>query len=122
SLPDGLPIFGTVATPGAAAPGRAGDQPPGGAGRLLRSGQGTGPAHHCYPPRHLLRRPAMTPGLHIEPHHHNETGTWSYLVHLDGDAVVIDPVLDYDPATDRVGTGSADRSEERRVGKESSAR
>lgn len=50
----------------------------------------------------------MTPGLHIEPHHHNETGTWSYLVHLEGDAVVIDPVLDYDPATDRVGTGSAD--------------
>lgn len=50
----------------------------------------------------------MTPGLHIEPFHHTGTGTWSYLVHLDGDAVIIDPVLDYDPATDRVGTASAD--------------
>ena len=49
----------------------------------------------------------MTPGLRIEPFHHPGTGTWSYLVHLDGDAVVIDPVLDYDPATDRIGTDSA---------------
>src|SRR5690606_34915443 len=106
--PPGPQPVGAVAAPGAAATGRAGDQPTRSAGRLLRPGQGTGHAHHCYPPRHLLRRPAMTPGLHIEPFHHTGTGTWSYLVHLDGDAVIIDPVLDYDPATDRVGTASAD--------------
>ena len=33
----------------------------------------------------------MTSALHIEPFFHEGTGTWTYVVHRDGDAVVIDP-------------------------------
>lgn len=44
--------------------------------------------------------------LHIEPFFHAGTGTWTYVVHRDGDAVVIDPVLDYDPKSGRIGTES----------------
>ena len=44
--------------------------------------------------------------LHIEPFFHAGTGTWTYVVHHAGDAVVIDPVLDYDPKSGRVGTES----------------
>jgi glyoxylase-like metal-dependent hydrolase (beta-lactamase superfamily II) len=47
----------------------------------------------------------MAPG--IEPFFHAPTGTWTYVVHDAGDAVVIDPVLDYDPASGRVATDSA---------------
>lgn len=44
--------------------------------------------------------------LHIEPFFHEGTGTWTYVVQRDGDAVVIDPVLDYDPKSGRIGTES----------------
>ena len=47
----------------------------------------------------------MTSDLHIEPFFHEVTGTWTYVIHRDGDAVVIDPVLDYDPKS---GKASAD--------------
>jgi glyoxylase-like metal-dependent hydrolase (beta-lactamase superfamily II) len=50
-------------------------------------------------------RPAVT------PFHHPPTGTWTYVV-ADGntrDAVVIDPVLDYDWRSGRTGTNSADQ-------------
>lgn len=46
------------------------------------------------------------PTLHIEPFFHAGTGTWTYVVHRGADAVVIDPVLDYDPKSGRVGTES----------------
>lgn len=48
----------------------------------------------------------MTTTLRIEPFFHAGTGTWTYVVHRDGDAVVIDPVLDYDPKSGRIGTDS----------------
>lgn len=44
--------------------------------------------------------------LRIEPFFHAATGTWTYVVHRNGDAVVIDPVLDYDPKSGRMGTDS----------------
>ena len=44
--------------------------------------------------------------LRIEPFFHADTGTWTYVVHRGGDAVVIDPVLDYDPKSGRIGTDS----------------
>jgi glyoxylase-like metal-dependent hydrolase (beta-lactamase superfamily II) len=43
----------------------------------------------------------------IEPFFHAATGTWSYLVAQGADAVVVDPVLDYDPASGGIGTTSA---------------
>lgn len=49
--------------------------------------------------------PSETPV--IEPFFHADTGTWSYVVSAAGDAVVIDPVLDYDPASGRIATASA---------------
>ena len=48
----------------------------------------------------------MATPLHIEPFFHAGTGTWTHVVHRDGDAVVIDPVLDYDPKSGRIGTES----------------
>lgn len=45
----------------------------------------------------------------VQPFHHAGTGTWSYVVH-DPDslaAVVIDPVLDFDAASGRTATTSA---------------
>lgn len=48
----------------------------------------------------------MTMPLHIEPFFHAGTGTWTYVVHRGADAVVIDPVLDYDPKSGRIGTES----------------
>ncbi|MDO5504969.1 MAG: MBL fold metallo-hydrolase [Pseudoxanthomonas suwonensis] len=48
----------------------------------------------------------MASELHIEPFFHEDTGTWTYVVHRDGDAVVIDPVLDYDPASGRIDDAS----------------
>ena len=48
----------------------------------------------------------MTDSLHIAPFFHESTGTWTYVIHRDGDAVVIDPVLDYDPTSGTVGIDS----------------
>jgi glyoxylase-like metal-dependent hydrolase (beta-lactamase superfamily II) len=45
----------------------------------------------------------------VEAFFHADTGTFSYVVHHAGSAVVIDPVLDYDAASARTGTTSADR-------------
>lgn len=49
----------------------------------------------------------MIDSLKVEPFFHDDTGTWSYVVSQGRDAVVIDPVLDYDPASGRVATRSA---------------
>ncbi|MFD0739220.1 MBL fold metallo-hydrolase [Lysobacter koreensis] len=47
--------------------------------------------------------------LHVQPFHHAGTGTWSYIVSDTGtaQAAIIDPVLDFDAATGRASTGSA---------------
>lgn len=47
--------------------------------------------------------------LHVQPFHHAGTGTWSYLVADTGtaQAAIIDPVLDFDAASARVSTPSA---------------
>lgn len=45
----------------------------------------------------------MSDALHIEPFFHAGSGTWTYLIHRSGDAVAIDPVLDYDPKSGRIG-------------------
>src|SRR3546814_6639749 len=55
------------------------------------------------PPRRLAMRPDVL------PFRHTDSGTWSYLV-LDpdgGEAALVDPVLDYDAASGRTGTQSA---------------
>jgi glyoxylase-like metal-dependent hydrolase (beta-lactamase superfamily II) len=49
----------------------------------------------------------METALEIQPFFHTATGTWSYVVSRGGDAVVIDPVLDYDPKSGRVSTDNA---------------
>lgn len=49
----------------------------------------------------------MIDSLTIRPFFHEDTGTWSYVVSQDRDAVVIDPVLDYDPASGEITTHSA---------------
>ena len=51
----------------------------------------------------------MTTALHITSFFHDATGTWTHVVQRDGDAVVIDPVLDYDPKSGRIGTESLQR-------------
>lgn len=45
----------------------------------------------------------------VHPFRHAGTGTWSYVVADagSGDAAIIDPVLDFDMASGRTGTGSA---------------
>jgi glyoxylase-like metal-dependent hydrolase (beta-lactamase superfamily II) len=48
----------------------------------------------------------MTDTLHIAPFFHEGTGTWTYVLHRDGDAVVIDPVLDYDPKSGKADIDS----------------
>jgi glyoxylase-like metal-dependent hydrolase (beta-lactamase superfamily II) len=48
----------------------------------------------------------MDTPLHVEPFFHAGTGTWTYVVNRGADAVVIDPVLDYDPKSGRIGTES----------------
>ena len=48
----------------------------------------------------------MTDPLHVESFFHEGTGTWTHVVHRGIDAVVIDPVLDYDPKSGRIGTDS----------------
>ena len=45
--------------------------------------------------------------LVIQPFFHEATGTWSYVVSRGRDAVVIDPVLDYDPRSSTIATQSA---------------
>ncbi|HMB43284.1 MAG TPA: MBL fold metallo-hydrolase [Luteimonas sp.] len=47
--------------------------------------------------------------LLIQPFLHPGSGTWSYVVSRGIDAVVIDPVLDYDAPSGRIGTNSASR-------------
>ena len=49
----------------------------------------------------------MTADPHVQPFFHAGTGTWTYVVHAGRDAVVIDPVLDYDHRSGRIHTGSA---------------
>lgn len=49
----------------------------------------------------------MIDSLKVAPFFHDDTGTWSYVVSQGRDAVVIDPVLDYDPASGRIDTRSA---------------
>ena len=43
--------------------------------------------------------------LHVQPFHHADTGTWSYLVSDTASArgAIIDPVLDFDPHSGRTG-------------------
>lgn len=47
----------------------------------------------------------------VTPFRHEPSGTWTYVVadERTRDAVVIDPVLDYDSRSARTGTGSAER-------------
>lgn len=49
----------------------------------------------------------MSAELTIQPFFHDATNTWSYVVSRGRDAVVIDPVLDYDPRSATVATDSA---------------
>ena len=46
---------------------------------------------------------------HVQPFHHADTGTWSYVVHDPGSraALVIDPVLDFDAKSGRTATTAA---------------
>ncbi len=46
---------------------------------------------------------------HVQPFFHETTNTWTYLVHAGRDAVVIDPVLDYEQRSGRIHTGSASK-------------
>ena len=50
----------------------------------------------------------MATDLHIQPFFHEGTGTWTYVVARGGDAAIIDPVLDYDPKSGRLGSESID--------------
>lgn len=49
--------------------------------------------------------------IHIEPFYDSRTSTWSYVVHATDapQAVVIDPVLDFDSKSGRVWTESVER-------------
>ncbi len=49
----------------------------------------------------------MDADIGIESFFHHATGTWSYVVHATGDAVIIDPVLDYEAAAGRIRSDSA---------------
>lgn len=49
----------------------------------------------------------MTSDPHVQSFFHELTGTWTYVVHDGRDAVVIDPVLDYDQRAGRLHTDSA---------------
>lgn len=49
----------------------------------------------------------MTSKPQVEPFFHKSTGTWTYVVHEGRDAVVIDPVLDYEQRSGRIRTDSA---------------
>ena len=58
-------------------------------------------------PERRIDAAATSTGLTIQPFFHDGTGTWSYVVSRGRDAVVIDPVLDYDPRSATVATDSA---------------
>lgn len=47
--------------------------------------------------------------LHVQPFHHADTGTWSYLVSdpATAQAAIIDPVLDFDAGSGRTGHSAA---------------
>lgn len=49
----------------------------------------------------------MTSKPQVEPFFHELTGTWTYVVQDGQDAVVIDPVLDYEQRSGRIRTDSA---------------
>ena len=49
---------------------------------------------------------SISADLAIRPFFHDATGTWSYVVSRGCDAVVIDPVLDYDQRSGHVATDS----------------
>ena len=51
----------------------------------------------------------MRDALHVQPFFHDATGTWTYVVERGGDAVVIDPVLDYDPRSGALDDSSIAR-------------
>src|SRR6478609_5177697 len=51
----------------------------------------------------------LTQPLLVQPFLHAGSGTWSYVVSCCRDAVVVDPVLDYDAPSGRIGTDSAGR-------------
>ena len=51
----------------------------------------------------------MSEPLRIHPFFHEPTGTWTYVVARGTDAVIIDPVLDYDAKSGRLGSDSIDR-------------
>ena len=44
----------------------------------------------------------------VESFFHKDTGTWTHVVHDGEAAAIIDPVLDYDAASARTSTASAD--------------
>ena len=50
----------------------------------------------------------MSDPLHIQPFFHDASGTWTYVVSRGRDAVIIDPVLDYDAKSGRLGSDSID--------------
>lgn len=54
----------------------------------------------------------MTPSAAMHPEvesfRHADSGTWTHVVHAGADAVIIDPVLDFDPAAARTSTASAE--------------
>ncbi len=50
----------------------------------------------------------MDAALRIQPFFHDATGTWTYVVSRGSDAVIVDPVLDYDPNSGRLGSDSID--------------
>lgn len=52
--------------------------------------------------------PAEPPHPEVESFFHQDTGTWTHVVHDGEVAAVIDPVLDYDAASARTFTVSAD--------------
>lgn len=58
-------------------------------------------------PERWIDSAATSGGLTIQPFFHDSTGTWSYVASRGRDAVVIDPVLDYDQRDGHVATGSA---------------
>ncbi len=44
----------------------------------------------------------------VESFFHNDTGTWTHVVHDGATAAIVDPVLDYDAAAARTSTASAE--------------
>lgn len=57
---------------------------------------------------HLPMPPADPSHPEVESFFHEDTGTWTHVVHDGEDAAIIDPVLDYDPAAARTSVTSAE--------------